>query len=138
MQVNARPTSAHRAQSTHMKLFDARISRRPTGGLSVTLSGELDLSTLDQLNEALDGSLDGTSELVVLDLRELTFLDSSGLRVMLGLHARLQDAGGRLVLVRGPRRVHRVFELTRATEELDIVANPAEVDAERDVSAEAG
>lgn len=121
-----------------MKLFDARISRRPTGGLSVALSGELDLSTLDQLTDALDRSLDGTPELVVLDLRELTFLDSSGLRVMLGLHARLHDAGGRLVLVRGPRRVHRVLELTRATEELDIVVDPAEVDAERDVSAEAG
>jgi len=82
---------------------------------------------------------------VVLDLRELTFLDSSGLRLILALQAGVHERGGRLVLVRGPRRVHRVLELTRADEELEIVADPGEIDADpgqtpakRDISAEAG
>ncbi|MDQ4048511.1 MAG: STAS domain-containing protein [Actinomycetota bacterium] len=121
-----------------MKLFDVGISRRQDGNVSIALSGELDLSTLEQLETALDGSLDGKPEMVVVDLRELTFLDSSGLRAMLALHAGLREEGGRLVLVQGPRRVHRVLELTRADEELEIVADPAEIDPQRDVSAEAG
>ena len=122
-----------------MKLFDVGISRRPDGGISFALSGDLDLSTLEQLQTALDGSIDGKpEELVVLDLRELTFLDSSGLRAMLALHASQREQGGRLVLVQGPRRVHRVLELTRANEELEIVTDPAEIEPRRDVSAEAG
>lgn len=121
-----------------MKLFDVGVSRRQDGGISFALSGELDLSTLEQLETALDGGLDGKPEMVVIDLRELTFLDSSGLRVMLALHADLREEGGRLVLVQGPRRVQRVLELTGADEELEIVADPAEIDPQRDVSAEAG
>ncbi len=121
-----------------MKLFDVGISRRQDGGISFSLTGELDLSTLEQLETALEGSLDGTPETVVVDLRNLTFLDSSGLRLMLALNADLREEGGRLVLVQGPRRVHRVLELTRADEELEIVGEAAEIDPRRDVSAEAG
>ena len=121
-----------------MKLFDVGISRRPDGGISFVLSGDLDLSTLEQLQTALDASLDGKPELVVFDLRELTFLDSSGLRVILSVHSSQREQGGRLVLVQGPRRVHRVLELTRANEELEIVTDPTEIESERDVSAEAG
>lgn len=120
-----------------MKLFDVGISRLPDGSVNLALSGELDLSTLDQLETALDGGLDGKPPLVVADLRELTFLDSSGLRALLALHASLPEDGGRLVLVRGPRRVHRVLELTRADEELEIVDDPSEIDPQRDVPAEA-
>lgn len=121
-----------------MKLFDVGINRLQGGGLSFALSGDLDLSTLERLESALEDSLDGKPELVVLDLRELTFLDSSGLRLMLALHASQRERGGRLVLVRGPRRVHRVLELTRADDELEIVTDPREIDPRRDVSAEAG
>lgn len=126
-----------RAQAIYMKLFDVGISRHD-GGVYLTLSGELDLSTLEHLQAALDEGLQGRHELVVVDLRKLTFLDSSGLRAMLALHAGVREDGGRLVLVQGPRRVHRVLELTRADEELEIVADPAEIDPQRDVSAEAG
>lgn len=121
-----------------MKLFDAHVTRRDDGAILVEVTGDLDLSTLAQFESALDGRLDGKPELVVLDLRELTFLDSSGLRAMLGLHESQTSQGGRLVIVRGPRRVHRVLELTRADEELEIVADPAAIDPRRDVSTEAG
>ncbi len=111
-----------------MKLFDVGITHLQDGSVSFALSGELDLSTLEQLETALDGNLDGMPELVVVDLRELAFLDSSGLRALLALHAGQRAVGGRLVLVRGPRRVHRVLELTRADEELEIVSDPSEIE----------
>ena len=122
-----------------MKLLDVAVSPRDGGGVTITLAGELDLSTLDQLQDSIDEVLAARPDPVVLDLRELTFLDSSGLRAMLRLHVHQHEAGARLVLVQGPRRVRRVLELTGATEELNIVADPAEVDhTQPDLSAEAG
>lgn len=110
-----------------MRLFDVEVTERKDGGATLRLSGELDLSTIEQLERAVASSVDGRPELVVLDLRKLVFLDSTGLRLMLQLHSRLAGVGGRLVLVEGPRRVHRVFELTGALEELEIVRDPAEI-----------
>ena len=121
-----------------MKLFEVSTGRRSDGGLDFRLTGELDLSTLDQLETVLDDTLDGEGTLAVVDLRKLTFLDSSGLRVLLALHSSLREKGGRLVLVQGPRRVHRVLELTRADEELEIIAEPEQIGPQPDVSAGAG
>ena len=112
------------------------LERRPAAVI-LRLDGELDAGTAEQLERCL-GRVPQPCPLVVLDLRELTFLDSSGLRVMLALHSSQQEQGGRLVLVQGPRRVHRVLELTRADDELEIVSDPGEIDPRRDVSAGAG
>lgn len=112
-----------------MRLFDVVVAPRGDGGTTFTLSGDLDMSTVDQLEQAVASGVNGRRELVVLDLRRLGFLDSSGLRLMLGLHGRLKQAGGRLVLIKGPRRVHRVFELTQVVEELEIVDDPDAIQA---------
>ena len=111
-----------------MKLFEVSVAPSEDDGVTLTLSGELDLSTIEQLEEAIADRVDGKPALVVLDLRSLVFLDSTGLRLMLRLDASVREAGGRLVLVKGPRRVHRVFELTRAVDELEIVDDPAQID----------
>ena len=121
-----------------MRLFNIESSPRTDGGFKLSLSGELDLSTVEQLEREVATKVDGRGGLVVLDLRELGFLDSAGLRIMLRLQERVTGHGGRLVLVRGPRRVHRVFELTGAEEELLIVADPSEVGDTQDLSAGKG
>ena len=121
-----------------MRLFNIESSPRADGGMTLSLSGELDLSTVQQLEREVATSVDGSAGLVVLDLRELGFLDSAGLRILLRLQQRVTGAGGDLVLVKGPRRVHRVFELTGAEDELLIVANPSEVGALQDLSAGKG
>ena len=79
---------------------------------------------LTELQERLEGSLDDGPALLVLDLREVTFLDSSGLRLLLRLDERQRSNGNRMVLVQGGRRVARVFELTGAGERLEMVADP--------------
>jgi len=101
--------------------------RQGEGVLHAVLSGEIDLSTVTDLDGRIEAALDGTVGVLLLDLREVTFLDSSGLRMILGLDQRQRDVGGRLVLVRGPRRVSRVFELTGAEERLEIVEDPSQV-----------
>ena len=121
-----------------MRLFNIESSPSPDGGVLLSLSGELDLSTAADLERAVAMNVDGRPQMVVLDLRELGFLDSSGLRIVLRLQQRVSGNGGRLVLVRGPRRVHRVFELPGADEELELVADPSEAGSRGDVSAGKG
>jgi anti-sigma B factor antagonist len=78
----------------------------------VTATGEVDMYTAPTLEQALDGviGLGGTS--VVLDLTEVTFVDSTLLSVLLRYRDRLTDLGGLLVVVSDDRRIRRTFEIT--------------------------
>ena len=63
------------------------ITRRADGPkVTLSLTGELDLSTVAQLSERVRQELDGGADDVTLDLRELAFMDSSGLRLLIELH----------------------------------------------------
>jgi anti-sigma B factor antagonist len=94
----------------------------------IAATGELDLSGAALLETELE-RLEADPELgtVVLDLRGLEFMDSSGLRLVVLADMRAREAGRRFVLVRGPETVHRVFEITRMSERLDFVSDPDEV-----------
>jgi anti-anti-sigma factor len=59
---------------------------------------------------------------VILDLGELTFMDSIGLHVILTARARLAEAGCRLVLLKGRRQVPQIFELTGVDGMLEFVS----------------
>jgi len=94
----------------------------------LVLRGELDLSGTAAIEPELErlASEPGV-EAVALDLRELQFMDSSGLRLVVLADQRLRDAGRRLLLVRGPQPVQRVFEITRTAERLEFVDAPEQV-----------
>jgi anti-sigma B factor antagonist len=91
----------------------------------VAPTGELDLSGATVLEAELD-RLAAEPELgtIVLDLRGLEFMDSSGLRLIVMADMRAREAGRRFALVKGTDTVHRVFEITRMSERLDFVASP--------------
>jgi anti-anti-sigma factor len=88
----------------------------------VTLHGELDLSALPRLEPELErlAAAPGV-EAVALDLRGLEFLATSGLRLLVEADRVLRDRDRRLVLVRGPQAVQRMFEITRETDRLEFV-----------------
>jgi anti-sigma B factor antagonist len=96
----------------------------------VAPTGELDLSGVPMLEQELDRltKVDGLRT-VVLDLRGLEFIDSSGLRLVIVADRRCRAAGLRFALVPGPEIVHRVFEITRMSEHLEFVDDPSEVTA---------
>jgi anti-anti-sigma factor len=83
----------------------------------VKLAGELDLEVADDVAAAIDGLIDAGIGHVALDLRELSFLDSAGVHMLLSVRESAERRKRSLSLVRGPRNVHRVLELT-ATEPL--------------------
>ena len=111
-----------------MSLTDLQTTEEPYG-VRAALSGEIDVSTVEDAEKGLRAAMDGGNGLIAIDLREVTFLDSSGLRLLLRLHKDLDDAGRRLVVVQGPRRVARVFELTGADAQLEMVSDPDEIEA---------
>ena len=86
----------------------------------VAPTGELDLSGATILEAELD-RLAADPELagIVLDLRGLEFLDSSGLRLVVLADMQAREAGRRFSLIRGNETVHRVFEITRMSQRLD-------------------
>jgi anti-sigma B factor antagonist len=97
------------------------------GGVRVILSGDLDLSTAKEAEQAIEEAERGV-ELIVIDLRRLSFMDSTGLRVIVSADKRAKRSGRRAVIVQGPSAVRRVFEITRLGERLEIVDTPEEIE----------
>jgi anti-anti-sigma factor len=95
------------------------------GRAVVTVRGELDLATAPELETALLERLDAGSE-VVLDLRELEFMDSSGLRVLVTAHARAADGGPRFAIVRplAGSEVAKILDIAGIEQQLDVVEEP--------------
>jgi anti-anti-sigma factor len=89
------------------------VERRVAGDtLAYALLGELDLATRDLVRDALGEIGDGAPRRLVLDLSGLTFIDASGLHLLLSLAQRCRRAGPVLELVPGPPSVHQTFEIT--------------------------
>lgn len=82
-------------------------------------SGELDLATAPVLEWRLREAL-FHARIVVLDLRHLSFIDAAGLHVICDASDRANAQGRRLMVMRGPAQVDRVFTLTGVSEKLVI------------------
>jgi anti-sigma B factor antagonist len=97
------------------------------GFVHVSLQGELDLSTVGKVNEELQRWEGSDSKVLMVDLSKLTFLDSTGLRCVVRADERAREEGRRLVVVKGPEAVQRVFEITRLSERLELVDDASSV-----------
>jgi anti-sigma B factor antagonist len=103
-----------------VEILDVRTEDR-NGLVHVALVGELDLSTVPKVQEELRRIEAASPATLVVDLSKLTFLDSTGLRCIVTADERARDAGRRIVIVRGPDAVQRVFAITRLDDRLDMV-----------------
>ena len=109
------------------ELYPSRLSvdvEREDARVSPALRGELDLETAPQFREHLDDVEEDAMTLVV-DLRNLTFLDSCGIGELVGAHQRARRDGRRLVVVRNEgTRIHRVLRVAELDETLETSADP--------------
>ena len=80
----------------------------------VSVSGELDIATAPQLDHAL----------VILDLRELQFMDSRGANLIAAATGRARQAGDRLLVVRGRDQVERILAFVGLDRQLELVDYP--------------
>jgi anti-sigma B factor antagonist len=87
--------------------------------IRITLAGELDIATVGAAEREIFAAVDEHPEMLLLDLSTLSFMDSTGLRMILAADTAARAAGGRLVLIPGPESVHRVFRLALLEERLE-------------------
>jgi anti-anti-sigma factor len=105
--------------------FSVRCEQRGEGAV-VVVTGEVDMSTSPALREQLVAP-EAQRETVVLDLREVTFMDSSGLGAIVGQHKRARERGFRFaVAVDGAAAVERILVLAQLTQVLEVVRTPDE------------
>lgn len=103
--------------------FHVSAERIGTSAL-VTVQGELDIATLPEFERVVTRMRSQGLERMVIDLRELSFLDSMSIELLLRLHGELTAAGASLVVVRGPRAVNRIFDLMELDRVLTLVDEP--------------
>jgi len=99
-----------------------RVEVKTDGSRSVlALRGELDLASAPALDEELERVEAAGAKQVIIDLRDLEFMDSTGLSVLVRAHQRAEKAGMRFGLVKGPPQVQRLLVLTGVAERISVV-----------------
>lgn len=108
-----------------------RVSKDNTAGGTVRVqpSGSLDSATAPALERELAPILAGAARVLVLDLAELTFVSSAGIRVVLAARKQMADRGGSLLIANLQPPVAKAFEIIRAIPDVAIFKDVAELDA---------
>jgi anti-anti-sigma factor len=114
-----RPGSARAVEVAGPQPFAVEVQRRDAVAI-VQPRGELDLLTVETLRAALDGIK--STERLVLDLRGLSFMDSTGPQLLVALHQRAQRDGLQLTLIAPAAPVDRAIQLCGLAQELPFVA----------------
>jgi anti-anti-sigma factor len=96
------------------------IVERSDGHVSARLGGDLDIVTSDGVKRDLTVVLDDGTSLLSLDMRDVRFVDSSGLGALVALHRHAQASGARFVVRSVPPQVQRLFEITRLDDLLSV------------------
>ena len=104
--------------------LEVRSQRQTT---IIAVSGELDLASSPALQEELDRVSASDAEMLIIDLRELDFMDSTGLSVLVRAHQRAEEQGRQLAVVKGPQQVQRLLSLTGVSDRMTVVDNPEEL-----------
>jgi anti-sigma B factor antagonist len=93
----------------------------------IGVSGELDLASSPELERELERGTASEAELLIIDLRKLEFMDSTGLSVLVRAHQKATQSGKRFAIVKGPQQVERLLSLTGVAERLTVVDTPEEL-----------
>jgi anti-sigma B factor antagonist len=98
---------------------DFSIEARQDGErYTLILRGELDMASAPELEGVLQELCEGSAQELVLDLRQLSFMDSTGLNAVLRSRSLCEEHGCDFGLIPGRRPVQRVFELTHLVDRL--------------------
>ena len=101
--------------------------RNQADAVVVHLDGELDLASAPQFEGELERADVTAAATLVLDLRDLQFIDSAGLRMIVSAHENARERGQEFAVTRGPEQVQRLLAITRIGEHLRIIDAPEEL-----------
>jgi anti-anti-sigma factor len=106
--------------------FRVEVNREGSA-IVLAIGGELDLSSSAALEDEITKAVQTDAACVVIDLRELEFVDSTGLGVLVKANQLATDAGRKFGLVRGGPQVERLLDLTGLADRLKIADTPEEL-----------
>jgi anti-anti-sigma factor len=112
--------------SFDMTPLDVTTEQHP-GQTRVILAGELDIASSEELEKQLAATETDSPATLVLDLRRVEFIDSTGLRALIAADERARSEDRRLVVVRGPGAVERLLTVTQLDQRLELVDDPDSV-----------
>ncbi|HEX8074873.1 MAG TPA: STAS domain-containing protein [Thermoleophilaceae bacterium] len=102
-------------------------TREEQDTVRIAVGGELDLSSALTFDEEVRRAEERRPATLILDLRRLRFMDSTGLRLIMSAQARAAKRGRRLAIVLGSDAVRRIFRLAGVNRHLEIVDHPSAV-----------
>lgn len=100
-----------------------------TDGLHVQLTGELDISSASGVESRLMEVEQREPERLILDLRRVNFIDSTGLSMIINADGRAKKAGRRFTIVSGDGVPRRILRTVGLEDRLDVLSEPPEPDA---------
>src|SRR5438270_319110 len=95
--------------------------------ITLALTGELDLVSSPAMERVMDDLARSDADLIIVDLRGLEFMDSTGLHLLIRVQQQAHEAGRRFALIRGRDAVQRLFDLTGLAESLTVVDSPEQL-----------
>lgn len=97
------------------------ISELPGGWQCIAVSGEIDLATVPELETAIDSVLDSDGHPLVVDLRETSFMDSTGLKALVMANRRFDELGRRFAIAVSGGPVSRLLDLSGVETSIKVV-----------------
>jgi anti-sigma B factor antagonist len=91
------------------------------------IEGELDLASSPTLEQEIDRVSDDDVDLLIVDLRELRFMDSTGLHALVKANKRAKESGRKFAVVQGGAQIQRLLSLTGVDELLTVAQSPEEL-----------
>jgi anti-anti-sigma factor len=107
--------------------FSMQTEEMEPGAMCVHVTGEFDMFRAYDLDQELRRIEDLGVTALVVDLRDVSFVDSAGLARILAARRRATKSGRRFAVVRGCRAIERLFALTAADHTLEMVSEPRAV-----------
>ena len=105
-------------------MTDIALPPEPTTVFSAALAGEVDLARVPELHDLVEGYRNSPAVDVVIDLRDVTFMDSTGMGFMARLSRDASDRGGTVTVSHAPPDVERVIRMTGLDSILLFAAEP--------------
>jgi anti-sigma B factor antagonist len=111
-----------RSFNRKVRVSEERVTsaRRDADMVTVTLRGEVDVLTVNQVRVALGEAIAARPRLIVVDMADLSFIDSTGLGALIFGFQRARDAGVGFRLARPSRGVHQILVLSGLLEVVEV------------------
>ena len=103
------------------------LVQRDGSATTLALVGELDLATSGTLLAALETAVADGPDAIIVNLQELAFMDSSGLRCLLQARTLTNEAGVRLAVLNGSGPAHRLLQLSDVDSLIEMVDDPSQL-----------